>query len=200
MEEINHFSDEKHPLKLINGEMIVGVGFKAGNDEVISKAVGCFACEQPILSSGSAYACTQCHFFLHKSCAQLPLIVNHPSIYQHPLTLIINLRTTRYQYFNCDVCCLQHLAHGLCYSDNDKLEIFTVCISCCIAESETARMLEADAIKEETIVKFKHEGHLQHTLTLQLRPAAFRCDACGAKDEGGTTFQSKVKIVFLVCF
>lgn len=34
------------------------------------------------------------------------------------------------------------------------------------------------------VIKFEHKGHPQDTLTLQLRPDSFRCDACNAKDEG----------------
>ncbi|GJY42408.1 C1-like protein [Tanacetum coccineum] len=33
-------------------------------------------------------------------------------------------------------------------------------------------------------MKFEHEGHPQDTLTLQLIPASFRCDACNVTDEG----------------
>ncbi|PWA47975.1 C1-like protein [Artemisia annua] len=171
----------KHPLKLINGETIVGVGFKIGDNEEKPEPVGCFACVKPISPSDSAYACTQCRFFLHKSCAELPLTINLPSIYQHPLKLF-NLRTTRSKYFNCDVCRLDHLIHGLCYSPNDEAGIFTACISCCVVE--ISQKSEADAIKKEAMVKFEHEGHPEHTLTLQLRPASFRCDACHTKDEG----------------
>nr|GEV32503.1 hypothetical protein [Tanacetum cinerariifolium] len=38
--------------------------------------------------------------------------------------------------------------------------------------------------KEEPLMKFEHEGHPQDTLTLQLIPASFRCDACNVTDEG----------------
>nr|GEY48152.1 C1-like protein [Tanacetum cinerariifolium] len=41
----------------------------------------------------------------------------------------------------------------------------------------------AAALKEEASIKFEHEGHLQHTLTLKLRPAAFFCDACKTEDK-----------------
>ncbi|GJX72938.1 hypothetical protein Tco_0311533 [Tanacetum coccineum] len=51
MEEINHFSHEKHPLQLINGETIVSVGFKDGDNEQKPEAVGCFACVKPISPS-----------------------------------------------------------------------------------------------------------------------------------------------------
>ncbi|XP_023742415.1 uncharacterized protein LOC111890541 isoform X2 [Lactuca sativa] len=47
-----------------------------------------------------------------------------------------------------------------------------------------ARKAEADAIKEAGRIKIEHNGHPQHILTLQLRSASFRCDACNTKDEG----------------
>ncbi|PWA68185.1 C1-like protein [Artemisia annua] len=178
MEEINHFSHERHPLKLINGVILFGVG-------------KCFACVKPISPSDSAYGCIQCLFFLHKSCAELPLTINTSSIYQ-PLKLI-NMRKTRFSTFLCGVCSLQQpvrlqrLAHGLCYSSYDGPDIFAACINCCVGEF--SQKAEADAIKKEAMVKIKHEGHPGHTLTLQLRPASFRCDACHTKDDDGLFYQ-----------
>ncbi|PWA36323.1 C1-like protein [Artemisia annua] len=180
MEQINHFSHKKHPLKLINGETIVGVGFKSGENEEKPVAVNCFACEEPILPIGSAYACTKCHFYLHKSCAQLPLTINLASLYQEPLRLI-NYRKTGDTDFNCDVCCLKHLGHGLCYSQSSHKAALTACINCCAIE--IARKSEADAIKKEAMVKLQHKGHPRHTLTLQLRPAAILCDACKSEEK-----------------
>ncbi|GKC98702.1 C1-like protein [Tanacetum coccineum] len=171
MEEINHFSHEKHPLKLING---------AGNEEK-PEGVRCFGCAKPISPSDSTYGCTECRFFLHKSCAQLPLTINLPSIFQHPLKLI-NFRTTGYKSFTCFVCGLHLFAHWLCYCPNGDVKIFVACISCCVVE--ISHKVEADAIKKQATVKFEHEGHPEHTLTLQLRPASFRCDVCHTKDEG----------------
>ncbi|KAI3689982.1 hypothetical protein L2E82_47955 [Cichorium intybus] len=49
---------------------------------------------------------------------------------------------------------------------------------------DIAQKAEADAIKEEARIKVEHEGHPQHTLTLQLPLTAFPCDACNTKDEG----------------
>ncbi|GJX78846.1 C1-like protein [Tanacetum coccineum] len=136
-------------------ETIVGVGFSGGgDDEEKANVVGCFGCEEPVSLSGSAYACTECRFFLHKACAQLPLTINLPSIFQHPLKLI-NSRTTIFKSFICDVCLLEGLTHGLCYADSDEFE-FNICINCWVLES--ARKSEADGIKEEAKVKLKHKG------------------------------------------
>ncbi|GKC09979.1 C1-like protein [Tanacetum coccineum] len=171
MEEINHFSHEKHPLQLINGETIISGGFKGGDNEEKLEAVGCFACVKPISPSDSAYGCTQCRFFLHKSCAQLPLTINLPSIYHHPLTL------TNFKSFSCELCRLEGLTHGLCYT---HIGVFGICINCYAVES--ARKLEADAIKEEAMVKLKHKGHPHHNLTLLFRPGAILCDACKTEE------------------
>ncbi|PWA49640.1 C1-like protein [Artemisia annua] len=173
MEEMNHFAHQEHPLKLIENRNEIG------DDEEKAKVAGCYACEESISLSGSAYACTECRFFLHKACAQLPLTINLPSIFQHPLKLI-NRRTPRLKSFVCDVCLLVGLTHGLCYGDSDEV-VFGVCIKCHVVES--ARKSEADAIKEEAMVKLKHKGHPKHTLTLQLRPGAILCDACKTEEK-----------------
>ncbi|KAL5545332.1 hypothetical protein UlMin_009116 [Ulmus minor] len=52
--------------------------------------IQCFACQS--LYSGPAYACTTCNHFLHKSCAELPLLIQHPAHSFHPLFLRINKR------------------------------------------------------------------------------------------------------------
>ncbi|KAI3691935.1 hypothetical protein L6452_31738 [Arctium lappa] len=58
---------------------------------------------------------------------------------------------------------------------------FDACTKCVVA-LVTQEAVEL-ALKEKTSVKLEHEGHPQHTLTLQLRPAAFNCDACNVKEE-----------------
>ncbi|KAK7830712.1 hypothetical protein CFP56_028013 [Quercus suber] len=78
--EIKHFS-HKHNLKLI---------------VKILNNTKCNRCVQSILFP--FYSCTQCSFFLHKSCSKLPKIKQHPFHY-HPLAL-------NYQQasFFCDAC------------------------------------------------------------------------------------------------
>ncbi|PWA60957.1 hypothetical protein CTI12_AA377830 [Artemisia annua] len=60
--------------------------------------------------------------------------------------------------------------------------VFNACSNCCLLEF--ARKAEADAIKEEAATKLQHEGHPEHNLTLQLRYAAFLCDACKTEEKG----------------
>nr|GEV83790.1 hypothetical protein [Tanacetum cinerariifolium] len=99
---------------------------------------------------------------------------------EHPLKLI-NIRTTRFKAFTCDVCRLHGLAHGLCYSPDDEADIFTGCINCCAVE--ISHKAETHAIKKQAMVKLEHEGHPEHTLTLQIRPAAILCDACKTEEK-----------------
>ncbi|GKD86969.1 C1-like protein, partial [Tanacetum coccineum] len=130
---------EKHPLKLING---------AGIKEEKPEGARCFGCAKPISLSDSTYGCTECHFFLHKSCAQLPRTINLPSIFPHLLKLI-DMRTTGCTVFVCVVCRLDPLAHGLCYSPNDEAAIFAFCINCCVVE--ISHKAEADAVKKQAM-------------------------------------------------
>ncbi|CAH1453504.1 unnamed protein product [Lactuca virosa] len=180
MEEINHFSHKSHPLKLLNSETIVGGSVNGGEEK--SGLIGCHACEKSI-SSDFAYACIQCRYFLHKACAQLPHTFNDPSLYHQHLTLT-DLNDLDSRFWSCNVCRIRKKSGVFSYTFlKDNTYIFTACIDCCVAR--IACKAEADAIKEEAKKKVKHEGHPQHTLSLKLRPAAFRCDACNTyKDEG----------------
>jgi hypothetical protein len=68
--EIKHFSHE-HDLKLI--------------DEQLENEEKCDGCVCPIYPP--FYTCTQCTFFLHKSCVELPRKKLHP-LHRHPLILL----------------------------------------------------------------------------------------------------------------
>ncbi|KAI3691953.1 hypothetical protein L6452_31756 [Arctium lappa] len=172
MSEIKHFSHEEHSLKLIeNWETVVGVS--DDNDE--KKQVNCcYGCQEPILG-GFAYGCTSCSHFLHETCANLAPVINHHLHPLHPLMLVVR----NHNYWACDVCDSQGLMKGFSYRCRSC--DFDACTKCGLA---TALEQEAaTALEQEALIKFKHEGHPQHTLTLQLRSASFRCDACLAKDE-----------------
>jgi hypothetical protein len=81
--EIKHIS-HKHDLKLIDEQL--------ENDEK------CDGCMWPI--SPPFYTCTQCRFFLHKSCVELPSKKSHP-LHQHPL--ILHTESLRaWKYFRCN--------------------------------------------------------------------------------------------------
>ncbi|PON86288.1 Protein kinase C-like phorbol ester/diacylglycerol-binding domain containing protein [Trema orientale] len=65
-----------------------------GDEENVRKK--CFACQLPW--SSPAYPCKTCENYLHKSCAQLPRTIRHPSHSQHSLTLQVSKPTS------CDLC------------------------------------------------------------------------------------------------
>lgn len=53
--------------------------------------ITCLECLEPI--SGAFYHCQTCNFILHKSCAELPLELQHPSHPKH--TLLLHAHETR---------------------------------------------------------------------------------------------------------
>ncbi|PWA51068.1 C1-like protein [Artemisia annua] len=162
MGEINHFSHVKHSLKLIeNWETIVDDhGEKKGE-------VRCEGCREPIsILGGSVYGCVECGYFLHKTCTELAPTINHHFHPFHPLTI----NHQKYSGWGCDVCGDRDILPGFSYRCDDC--DFDSCLKCAAAI----------APKDATLIKLKHEGHSQHTLTLQSRSASFLCDACHTED------------------
>ena len=145
---MEHFSHPKHPLIL-------------REDDDFRENDICCVCNKPVLASPT-YICTSsdhsdCQsFYLHKSCAELPTIIDHHKHNQHPLTLL-----ARPDEYICDVCsCLVKFAYACeeCTVD--------VCVFC--------------GLEQRVLC---HEGHQQHKLTLMNREALFKCDACGEEDK-----------------
>nr|GEY37402.1 C1-like protein [Tanacetum cinerariifolium] len=169
MEEINHFFHQEHPLKLIDWEKQGGV------------VVECDMCEESISVGDSAYACVECRFFLHKSCSQLQQTIHYTSLFHRPLNLIALGKTNSKLYF-CYVCG-HKITKGFFYGvPQDGTGEFNACSNCFLVEF--AHKAESDAIKKEASIKLIHEGHPQHSLTLMLRPASLRCDACKTEEKG----------------
>ncbi|KAI3691945.1 hypothetical protein L6452_31748 [Arctium lappa] len=102
-------------------------------------------------------------------------VINHRLHPLHPLMLVVRNHNNWY----CDVCDSKGLVKGFSYWCRSC--DFDACTKCGLAT--TLEQEAATALEQETLIKFKHEGHPQHTLTLQLRSGSFRCDACLAKDE-----------------
>ncbi|KAI3691652.1 hypothetical protein L6452_31452 [Arctium lappa] len=125
----------------------------------------CGWCQKPI-SDDFTYSCIKCRYFVHKYCTLLK-DVSHPYHHRHPLSLTVGSES-----WFCDVCDDQGLVWGFRYRCD--LCDFDACTKCGVA---------AALLKDAASIKFEHEGHPQHTLTLQLRPAAFRCDACKTEDK-----------------
>ncbi|KAK7840226.1 hypothetical protein CFP56_016916 [Quercus suber] len=83
--EIEHFSHE-HDLKL--------------TDEEVHNYEKCDGCVRAIFPP--FYSCAKCSFFLHKSCANLPMKKQH-LLHQHPLTLL-QKPSRGGKSFSCDTC------------------------------------------------------------------------------------------------
>ncbi|XP_075658613.1 uncharacterized protein LOC142628388 [Castanea sativa] len=132
--EIEHFSHE-HDLKL--------------TDEEVHNNEKCDGCVRVI--SPPFYSCAKCSFFLHKSCANLPMKKRNP-LHQHPLTLRKNL--TR-----CDAC--YQRCNGFFYD----------CDSCYFhLDVQCSLVLEI----------LTHKGH-KHQLILSYTSFEQSCSSCGAK-------------------
>ncbi|KAL5545305.1 hypothetical protein UlMin_009089 [Ulmus minor] len=85
--------------------------------------IQCFACQS--LCSGPAYACRACEYFLHKSCADLPLLIQHPAHSFHPLFLRVIHR-----WFICNIC-QKEKENTLVYDCKQCDDEFQMCVKCC---------------------------------------------------------------------
>ncbi|RWR92913.1 putative protein binding protein [Cinnamomum micranthum f. kanehirae] len=82
---LQHFS-HAHPLQLCNLQP---------RDQTL-----CNGCKSPL--TGSAYRCTPCNYYLHKTCTQIPNRIHHPS-HPHPLALLPIPAYFTGSFF-CDAC------------------------------------------------------------------------------------------------
>ncbi|KAK4595880.1 hypothetical protein RGQ29_014104 [Quercus rubra] len=134
--EIKHFCHE-HDLKL--------------TDELENYKI-CNGCIRPIFSL--FYSCTECNFFLHKSCVELPPKKRHP-LHQHPLTL------ERPLLFSCDAC--RCVSNGFSYS----------CHKCYFKLDLTCSLIsELDTLT--------HVGH-KHPLIFSSAANDEECSVCNSK-------------------
>ncbi|KAL8111475.1 uncharacterized protein LOC141664441 [Apium graveolens] len=149
---IKHFSHPEHELIL-------------KENDVIKEDATCCVCNKTVLGFPT-YTCSAIHdvddigcnnFYLHRSCAELPAqLYPHDKHNQHPL--ILQLRPDN---CFCDDCYRKVKFIYIC----DGCD-FGFCVACafpCPDEDEQRELY--------------HEGHQEHTLTLQ-RQALFKCDAC----------------------
>jgi hypothetical protein len=106
------------------------------------------------LISTSFYSCTQCNFFLHSKCVQLPKNKWHP-LHRHSLTLFSQQSIYVLGFFSCKAC--QCLSNGFSYRCGTCS--FNFDLQCC-SISET----------------LNHERH-QHSLFLAVNSNR-RCHVC----------------------
>ena len=141
--EFNHFS-HGHSLTL--------------SEEGDGKEGNCLGCRKTT-SASPAYICKPCDFFLHKTCAEQPLeIEHHPIDAQHTLTL-----HTAPPYTDNSCCC------NVCWEKWDSSTYH-----CSIWDIDVCMSF---ALEKRTI---KHDSH-DHPLALLRRPASFLCNACGTE-------------------
>ncbi|KAK3043430.1 hypothetical protein RJ639_002009 [Escallonia herrerae] len=147
LNEIEHFSHQ-HSLRHIG-------------EHEMSK-FSCFACWGNI--SGAGFGCTQCNFYLHKWCAELPQSIKHPIHPAHSLTLGSRARG---HFCQCDAC--DEACDGFTYyCETCYFNLHSMCAS--IPSS------------------LANEIH-QHPLTLsRKRPYSTSCKACG-NECTGTVFE-----------
>ncbi|CAN8270886.1 unnamed protein product [Cochlearia groenlandica] len=135
-----------HPLR----------GHKAhGEEEII-----CSGCDLDLI--GASFKCTksECDYFLHKSCFELPKEIHHKSHPNHRLNLLYSPSNNRSTY-TCNACG----EYGSSFTYNCSICQYNVHVGC--------------VPMPETI---KHEEHA-HTLTLLYRSPCleghiFSCDVC----------------------
>lgn len=162
MEQFKHFS-HKHVLVL--------------NKEHTGADMRCHGCHKPITIGTLYYRCSRSNstretcdkFFLHQTCAKLPLTLQHPMHPLHPLTLYSSRKKIVLWY--CAGC------------RNTDMKLFTyVCTECdfyiCLRCLFDEGMLHHEHVEDRD---FHHEGHKQHSLTLHHTRALFECDACGTE-------------------
>ncbi|XP_021905962.1 uncharacterized protein LOC110820695 [Carica papaya] len=138
--EHHHFSHE-HPLTFFEGQ----------NTNSDAKNTKCSGCLDPVLKE-SSYGCTQCHYFLHERCAELPGKISHPIHPRHPLFL-------RPNGFEADCVLCRRSGQSLIY----------YCSPCVFSVDIKCTEVLPPVIQSQT-----HE----HPFSLLCKQVSFVCDAC----------------------
>ncbi|XP_021902852.1 uncharacterized protein LOC110818328 [Carica papaya] len=133
--ELHHFS-HTHPLTFYEGP----------------ENTYCSGCLESIVKE-SSYGCSQCDYFLHRRCAELPREISHPVHRRHPLLL------QPYQ---------QGLDCVLCRRSGQSLVYY--CSLCYFSLDIKCAEILPPVIQSKT-----HE----HPFTLLCKKISFSCDACG---------------------
>ncbi|XP_050260824.1 uncharacterized protein LOC126705707 isoform X3 [Quercus robur] len=144
--ELQHWRHWRHPLVFNEDE-------RSGDD--------CYGCMEPVF--GPSYSCNKCRGYIHhKSCAELPIGLHHPSHPNHPLILFdkCTYSDEEYEKFSkCDVCGEKSNEYSYCcYRCN-----FNIHINC-----------------SSLSLTIQTEVH-DHQLTRIWKRLKFTCDFCGKK-------------------
>ncbi|KAJ0027775.1 hypothetical protein Pint_36405 [Pistacia integerrima] len=162
--EIDKFSNANCHLKYISHKHPLVFNEEEQQNYSYSKENSCFGCEELVL--GPSYNCSQCNFFLHKTCAELPLKIKHPFHRKHPLVLILdtsNVGWRRPACFFCNESC-RRFAYS-CSNCACYLDIKCATLSCVI----------------------EPEAH-EHQFIHWMRAIPFTCNACGEKESEQTPY------------
>ncbi|OMO62798.1 Protein kinase C-like, phorbol ester/diacylglycerol binding protein [Corchorus olitorius] len=146
--ELKHFGHQ-HPLSLIENS----------DDQLVSRA-DCYRCRKPSVEADSLYVCLQseCRFYLHKKCAKLAALVDHPCHPSHPFILQFPE-----SFLSCKVC--ERRGRGL----------FLRC-SPCKLDSHIKCAWPPPIIEEDR----SHHDHPFLRLS-RSHDDSFTCDACGTQ-------------------
>ncbi|KAL8149371.1 uncharacterized protein LOC141708713 [Apium graveolens] len=147
------------------------------NEQIVSKTF-VFSCKfASNTASGTSNVDDECvKFLLHRSCVELPPIMEYPGFQKRLLFLDSRpLMPEGRHPLTCNICNLRWDWFIYCSPGQE----FNVCIKCA--------MFQLQSLEDR---KFDHPAHSQHRLTLQPHLASFGCDAC--KHE-------KIKDLFYVC-
>ncbi|XP_021905960.1 uncharacterized protein LOC110820692 [Carica papaya] len=138
--ELDHFS-HKHSLTSLESQ-------NTNSDAWKTYCSGCLGS----ISKESSYGCTQCDYFLHKKCAELPAEISHPLHRRHPLLLQSNH---------------EELICALCFCSGSLVYHCSIC--------EFSLDIECAEVLPPVIRSQTHE----HPFTLLCKEVSFDCDACG---------------------
>ncbi|KAB2046889.1 hypothetical protein ES319_A13G007600v1 [Gossypium barbadense] len=159
MEELKYYGHQ-HPLLMLNEEQLIDNG---------NGIVDCSRCGEKV--SAPCFSCVECcGCYLHKTCAEAPLELNHPFHRHHPLVLLQNPPSsyTRHplvlqfnsERLSCKVCQVTQ-QRGIVYG----------CSPCKLA-------IHIDCASPLPAIEYKSH---QHQFTLFWRQNPFICDACGTE-------------------
>ncbi|XP_059430252.1 uncharacterized protein LOC132163892 [Corylus avellana] len=137
MEVLQHFSHKEHPLIFV---------------EDLENEVVCSGCKESVW--GGAYKCSECNFFLHKSCAELPPEIQHSLHPNH--TFVLQLPS---QLKLCEAC------YGSCENS-----FFYHCNTC---------DFEGLHVECASGWRTKPDNCHQHEFVPIFQQIHFTCEACG---------------------
>ncbi|KAA3454159.1 Zinc finger, PHD-type [Gossypium australe] len=153
MEELKNYGHQ-HPLFMLNEEQLIGNG---------NGVVDCSRCGEKV--SAPCFSCVEgCGFYLHKTCAEAPLELNHPFHRHHPLLLLQNPPYTSGGRRVCDFCdetCEKFIYHCSCGLDfHIKCALFTFNIA-----ERNLKELEHVALEDPSFSSKNDGGNLGKCFT-----------------------------------